>query len=170
MYSHSQRGICSVAPLTLPSRELSGACVYLPLFVLRSPRPRRENTSREGVGRGGPESRGALRTSSSEPEPAAATGTLSCPPKKSERSGCWQLLCHIQWRVRSFWGFAQWCSGAPNIESQGAGELWQKNTWRRRPLLSHQQQGLDITHNICLDLSKQTMLKIDAGGQTSLSL
>lgn len=47
MYSLSQRGACSVVPLTLPSRELSRACVYLPLFVLKSPRPCRENISRE---------------------------------------------------------------------------------------------------------------------------
>ena len=64
MYSRSQRGICSVAPLTLSSRELSRACVYLPLFVLRSPRPCRENTRR---GRREGESRGAAETISSDP-------------------------------------------------------------------------------------------------------
>lgn len=50
MYSHSQRGICSVAPLTLPSRELSRACVYLPLFVLRSPRPGKTQVGGGGKG------------------------------------------------------------------------------------------------------------------------
>lgn len=141
-----------------------------PLFVLRSPRPRKENTSRGAAGRE-PESRGALRTSSSQPA-AAKAGTLSCPEKRSERAErlLTAALSHPVTCEEVLRLFARWCSGAPNAESQDAYEPWQKNTWRRRPLLSHQQLGLDITHNICHDLSKQTMLEIDVKGRASLSL
>ena len=64
MYSCNQRGICSVALLTLLGRKLSRACVYLSLFVLRSPRPCRENTRRR---RRYGESRGAAQTNSFDP-------------------------------------------------------------------------------------------------------
>lgn len=43
-YHAPQSGLCSFAPLTLPGRMLSRACVYFPVFVLKSSRPRRENT------------------------------------------------------------------------------------------------------------------------------
>lgn len=99
MYSHSQRGICSVAPLTLPSRELSGACVYLPLFVLRSPRPCRENTSRGGGGgvlHGGNESHAELcwwPAPSPQPPPDAFLSQ-----KRSERAE-WLLTAALSHRV-----------------------------------------------------------------------
>lgn len=64
MYSCNQRGVCSVALLTLLGRKLSRACVYLSLFVLRSPRPCRENTRRR---RRYGESHGAAQTNSFDP-------------------------------------------------------------------------------------------------------
>lgn len=88
MYSHSQRGICSVAPLTLPSRALSRACVYLPLFVLTSPRPRRENTSRGG-------GKGSHAAQHRQPAPSHTTTSPRCP--KSQGVGSeWPQTAPLQ--------------------------------------------------------------------------
>lgn len=94
MYSHSQRGICPAAPLTLPSRELSRACVYLPLFVLRSPRPCRENTSKGEEGRGSHAVRCGAQTTSSDPrrnQTSVSKSTMS-----ERRAGCKQTAALSQ--------------------------------------------------------------------------
>lgn len=132
MYSHSQRGICSVAPLTLPSRELSRACVYLPLFVLRSPRPCRENTS--GGGRGN-ESHVELH---GRPVPNPRCNQTLSIPKRNEQAE-WLLTTALSHPMtcEETLRFARWWSGAPEIKSQGPHKVWQKNTRRRRALLSH---------------------------------
>lgn len=132
MYSHSQRGICSVAPLTLPSRELSRACVYLPLFVLRSPRPCRENTS---GGRKG--TRVTWSSMDDQFRTHAATRPFSVP-KRNEWAE-WLLTAALSHPMtcEEALRFAQWWSRAPEIKSQGPHKVWQKNTRRRRPLLSH---------------------------------
>lgn len=99
MYSHSQWGICSVAPLTLPSRALSRACVYLPLFVLTSPRPCRENTSRGG-GKG---SHAALHR---QPAPRHTTTSPRCP--------------------KSQWVGSEWPQTAPPATSS---DVWGAFAW-----------------------------------------
>lgn len=133
MYGHSQRGVCSVAPLTLPSRELSRACVYLPLFVLRSPRPRRENTS---GGRREQESRGAAQTTNSDPR----HNQNNQGPKTQWTSSGWlqtAALSHPMTCEEAL-RFLLWWRGAPVIESEGPHKDWQK------PLVKEGHQKLNI--------------------------
>lgn len=125
MYICSQRGICSVVPLTLPRRELSRACVYLYLFVLRSPRPCRENTRR---GRRERESCGAAPRSLFGPTLQPDLGVQ----KHNEwaASGLKQPPCHIQLRVRSpeVWsGAHRWHPSVPSAETFRKGSFYGDN-------------------------------------------
>lgn len=132
MYGHSQRGICSVAPLTLPSRELSRACVYLPPVCFEKSQTLQ---GKHKWGEKGNESHVELH---GRPVPNPRRNQTLSVPKRNERAE-WLLtaaLSHLMTCEEAL-RFAQWWSGAPKIKSQSPHKVWQENTRRRRPLLSH---------------------------------